>query len=99
MSNPQETTLRQMRKIKRKRIPHDDKAIAQVTKRLNIGDFVETKVDELFMVVRHAISPSHHHIGLLIAIGPARDVQIQRLVVPHERTDPVSFHVVLEMKR
>ena len=88
-----------MRKIKCKRIPHDDKTIPQVAKILNIRNLVETKVDEFFMVVRNAISPFHHHIRLLKTIGPTRYVQIRRLAVLHMRTDPIPLHVVLEMRK
>lgn len=88
-----------MRKIKRKRIPHDDKTIPQVAKILNIGNLVETEVDEFFMVVRYAISPFHHHVRLLVTIGPTRYVQIRRLAVLYMRADPIPLHIVLEMRK
>lgn len=89
---------RKMRKIKRKRIPHDDETIPQVAKRLDVGNLVETEVDELFVVVRDAVSAFHHHVGLLEAIGPTGDIQIQRFALPHMRADPIASHVILGVK-
>ena len=87
-----------MRKIKRERIPHDDKTIPQVAECLDVGNLIETEVDELFVVVCDAVSAFHHHVGLLEAIRPTSDIQIQSSALPHVRADPVASHVILGVK-